>query len=672
MSIVRFRLVEILWWVVFVLACLCVGTISVYCSEPTTVRVWHGTRADDGAIHCLGDGKLAAYEQGPDIVQMFGPPYSSPTAAELRLEWQDSMEVRSHREWGSAIWTHEIYLRLRKVGSLLDFVDADLPCLVRQISTEVPLRLRLRLASNSVVITNGDRFKGSGAAGGLLVEMPAGQPIFMDYLTRKPTWHQLVWTGNIRLEKKTNQVWEFVCGPGEGLLLFAGGPEYPDTIQNMERALTAGTSSMLERTRRHWQGILDRRTDFSSRLARNLPSRGILLNAIDAVAVLITAQQAEEGGVLAGHKYHWCGVRDQYGVSRGLLALGMPERARAILEYYWDIWQHEHAIHNGQGIGDETFFHIHENDGVEITGYLILQAFDYLEYTGDQDFLEKLLPMLEWAWELQKENLVLDMLPFNGDETYVAGGLLPRSALNDGSAEATLLFVESGKKLLTWAESHHRWAAPRIKSDRQIFEQVKRNYRKNFWRNGRLITNNPDRASAAVPPKFRHGVCERCMAEGRFQHLTWNERSSAGRYLCPICLAKGPYPAAPPKIYELPSVSLVPFYLHSNLIPRKELRPMVRSIARQFLEKGYFSPGGDASPAEASGKVVGYDIGLLLYALTDLKDPLAKDVFEKTLRLADATGAWAEYYEKDAPRATRCRPWESAINLESLLYWATQ
>ena len=39
----------------------------------------------------------------------------------------------------------------------------------------------------------------------------------------------------------------------------------------------------------------------------------------------------------------------------------------------------------------------------------------------------------------QKKHLVLDMLPLNGDETHVTGGLLPGSALNDGSAEATML-----------------------------------------------------------------------------------------------------------------------------------------------------------------------------------------------------------------------------------------
>jgi hypothetical protein len=59
----------------------------------------------------------------------------------------------------------------------------------------------------------------------------------------------------------------------------------------------------------------------------------------------------------------------------------------------------------------------------------------------------------------------------------------------------------------------------------------------------------------------------------------------------------------------------------------------------------------------------------LLYALTELNCPMARALYEKTLELADSTGAWAEYYRDHKPAGTRCRPWESAINVEALLHW---
>ncbi|HXW16622.1 MAG TPA: hypothetical protein VEN79_19085, partial [Terriglobia bacterium] len=270
---------------------------------------------------------------------------------------------------------------------------------------------------------------------------------------------------------------------------------------------------------------------------------------------------------------------------------------------------------------------------------------------------------------VQKKNLVLGMLPFNGDETYVAGGLLPRSTLNDGSAEATLLFLESGKKLVNWAEQHNEWPADRVAAARSVLGDVQRNYRKNFWREGHLITNNPERVAAAPMPQFRHGVCERCMAEGEFRHLTWNERSPTGRYLCPRHFAMGPYPAAPVKIYALASVSMVPLYFHSSMFRNEELAPIVRKLATDFLQSGSFQGVDEPS---VHGKIVGYDLGMLVYALTELHDPLAAAVYNRALEMVDPTGAWAEYYLNGSPQGTRCRPWESAINIGALLQYAEQ
>jgi hypothetical protein len=40
--------------------------------------------------------------------------------------------------------------------------------------------------------------------------------------------------------------------------------------------------------------------------------------------------------------------------------------------------------------------------------------------------------------------------------------------------------------------------------------------------------------------------------------------------------------------------------------------------------------------------------------------------------MVDPTGAWVEYYINGVPHLTRCRPWESAINLEAVLHYAEQ
>ena len=113
-------------------------------------------------------------------------------------------------------------------------------------------------------------------------------------------------------------------------------------------------------------------------------------------------------------------------------------------------------------MGDSHHFHIHENDNVEITGYLIIQAFDYYNASQDKDFLIRIMPMLEWAWFAQVEELKENMLPFNGDETYVAGGILPRTVLCEGSAESTLLFLTAGERLLKFVGKGGLWGSPML------------------------------------------------------------------------------------------------------------------------------------------------------------------------------------------------------------------
>ena len=634
-----------------------------------SVRIWKSGGNDDGSIHALGDGELIAYEQGPDVIQVFGPPYGSPTALSIRLESATSTEAHSTREPGAAIWHHDIYQDSKKVGAMLDFVDAKSPMFLRQIQTGAPLRFHLHFNDRTEVVQNGARYASHGVSGAMLIEIPSGIPIFMNYLTQVPEWYQMVWTGKVQLEKQSPTDMSLTVEPGESTIAVVSGREYPDIVHDTESMLTSGITPLLDRTRDHWKTLTQARTDFTRRIKTNVPDRDKLLRTVDDVAVLLAAQQSSGGGVLAGHNYHWYGIRDQNGVGRTLLYLGEPQRARAIYDFYWNIWQRYHVLHNGEGEEPHMFFHVHENDGTEIPGYLIMGAFEILASTHDNGYVQKIFPMLEWAWDIQKKNLILDMMPFDGDETYVAGGLLPRSALNDGSAEATLLFLESGRELVNWAEQHHRWPAARVAQARGVLDGVQSNYRKNFWRDGRLITNNPERTAAAPMPQFRHGVCERCMAEKRLKHLTWNERSPTGRYLCPVCMAMGSYPAAPVKIYSLASVSMIPFYIHSKMFSNEELAPIVRKLAKDFIDTGAFQ-GVDAPLVP--GKIVGYDIGMLLYVLTELHDPLAGPVYTKALQMVDPTGAWVEYYINGVPHLTRCRPWESAINLEAVLHYAEQ
>jgi hypothetical protein len=640
------------------------------------IRVWNSKSNDDGTIQSLGNGKMCIYEQGPNIKDIYSGPFSTPSFLKLNLVTNESVEVHSIRQSGSAVWNHKIIVQNTEIGNMTDFVDVKIPGFIRTVYTTRSFKMKILLKDYVQIINNDKRWQTHDPVLGRIFVIPSGTVIYQTYVYPAVLYNQFLASGNISLEQEPGtNILDISFPPGKSWLYIIGGPEYPEIINNAEQMLQQGSENLLYRTKAFWSDFTARRKDFSKTLPDNLPGREKLLKVIDDVSVLLKTQQSSEGAVIAGYPYPLGYVRDQYGVSRGFLALGYYEEAKSILNFYWQIWKKFGCIHNAQAIGIDGIFHIHENDEVEIPGYLILQSFNLFDATDDSTFLREIFPMLEWAFKVQKKNLVNGMLPFNGDETYVAGGLLPRSALNDGSAESTMLFIESGERLLNWISTNHLWNNEEIEDAKKIIKSCREKFRDNFWQNGRLITNNPARADAIQLPKFRHGVCEKqgenCLMK-KYSGIVWTERNENNRYLCANCINDGPFPAAEKKIYDLLSVAMVPYYAHINVIPLDEFKPAVLEILQNYKMTGELAPSKDNLINTDGSRVVGYDYGFLLYALTCINSKESKILYDKTLSVADQTGSWSEYYLNDIPNGTRCRPWESAIDLEALIFNAMQ
>ena len=650
--------------------CLCCCAVSLFVTDVSgdmleyaawsPERVWIGRDGDEGSVHCLGNGRLCVYAQGPDVIQLFGPPYSVTTIGRMDLI-DEGLAVRSRRVKGAAIWRHYVSQEGNEITIITDFVDSELPCFIRRIDTTAPLTYRMSYEPD-VDVSNDDREIGkAGADGGLLVRTPIGKPSvpFGNYPIPFAFFHQFAWKGNASVvHNEGENTATFTFSPGTSTLYAAGGPGLAECVGHAETALATDYDTMLERTRAYWRDFTAKGRDFQRELPKDVPMRGRLVQVLDDCAVMIKAQQAVEGGVMAGYPYHLGYVRDQYGTYRGIWALGHEEMARNILDFYYRVFERGGWIRNAQAFGIDGLFHIHENDDVETTGYIMLQAFHYADNSGDADFLRRIFPMLEWAWDVQTKHLVRNMLPFNGDETYVAGGVLPRSTLNDGSAESTLLFIDSGERFLDYVEQEGHWNAQLLEKARETLRQVRQDFRDNFWHNGQLITNNPARREVEIAlPRTRHGVCEACV------RVRWTMRTENDRYVCVPCWDEDPLTRAEPTIYRLQSVSLTPLYFGSPMFEKSELTPIVDGIFEQYRKTGKLPSRPD------SEVTVGYDYGLVLWAMTEIGHPAAEVLHKRTLELADPTGAWSEYYVNHQPRGTRCRPWESAINIEAILHW---
>lgn len=572
-------------------------------------RIWNKNN-DNGAVHAIGNGRICVYEIGPEILQAFGYPYSAGTCFSLASGAESCV---SRRKPGTNTWEHV----LENGAVFTDIADSVSHCFIRKISSEKPLTLTLSLHEDEDAVLKGNT---------LYLSTPRGNSYY-----------------NYRVNADVKNVFKAVnctftqTRPREYSLCISSGTCYllfGETEEKTDAALLAGFEEIRRRTEQNWQEYLTQMKPFSPALK----------DICENIAVLIKAQQGEDGGVLAGYNYHLAYVRDQYGTARGLMAMGFMNEAKAIMYYYKAVFDEKGELHNAQSIGDHSVFHIHENDAVEITGYLVLLAFQIYEQTKDDVFLQDMLPLIRWAIQKQKEQLKDNMLPFNGDETYIAGGMLPRDTIYDGSAEATMLFLTSLRHYLAVFDDIEL---------QKLYEESRRAYPANFIAQDALYTNNPKRMAPEEYPPSRNGVCEGCGAFG----ITFKNRY--GRYCCPACLEQN---TPGPRVQErflLPAVSLAPVYIGADCVPLAVIRHMVQPLKENFRKNNVIS-GLDAGE-------VGYSYGFFLMALLTLEDPMAEEIYNYLLRLLDEAGAWVEYYKNGVAFNTRCRPWESGINIEALI-----
>ena len=401
-------------------------------------------------------------------------------------------------------------------------------------------------------------------------------------------------------------------------------------------------------------------TPVGDKIPARMPERERIIRAIEDTVICIVSQQADEGGVLAGYAYHMGYVRDQFGVCMAMLKLGMFPQARKMLQFYLTVFRRRGEIRNAQALGVPNAFHFAENDKTEITGYLLLQFFRYAEASGDRKLLVENVDFLRWLYEQQLSQLHNGTLPFNGDETYIAGGLLPRDVINDGSAEATMLFLMSGWKLLDLLTDEALAEELKLREMGQTLEKVSKEYAGHFVVDGAYTLNDPTRTQGMELPQYRYGVCMNFGTED-CAYFGWTKRVEGDVYLCPVCQTKREYPQKKNGRYQLPSALLMPAYLGFDLPDPEAAKAYLRELAERLVRDGYVYSN------EKNKMNVGYDYGLLLYNLVVYDLPGKDAVCRKLLSLRDEAGVWSEYYMEDQPVGTRYRAWESGINMDALL-----
>lgn len=619
-------------------------------------------RTAPGEIHAMGTGQLLVYGQGPEWMQVMGPPYSCPPVFSLRFSDEEEICAASARSEGFSDWVHTFTRRQR--GHSTDLpggVFHDVACrgehiLLRLFHLDAPQTLVLRSAYPIDDITS--LLPQDSCSCALVITLPRNAPVFNDYPVGTPTCNAVGIRGCCQTARTEDGI--RITLSGDGAIYVCGGTDFPHAHAALSAALGMDGTHLLQKQRN--EDLLFLQTCEKNRAKHSPVHDTRVLRAMEDVLFSIRAQQSASGGVMAGHVYPLAYVRDQYGVLRGLLAMGAYDMARAILGYYLRTEQRFGEIRNAQGMGEDSIFHVHENDNTEITAYLVLSCTDYLQATGDAAFFSRCLGMCGRAMRRALPELAGGMMPFNGDETYIAGGLLPRTVIEQGSLEATALFIAAAEALEN-ACTVHNLTSPDIPQHlRQSRLEAERTFAENFSRRGGYVVNAPGREQLREQPLYRHGVC---YFGDRFG---WLRRVDRGCYVCPHCAARihEVIPASPDTEYRLTSAYLTLPYVGSTLIGPAELRGIVGKCLASYRSTGHLPSAPQGS------RIVGYDWGMLLYAAAQAGCE-ADDLLTAALDARDSCGMWSEYYDNSGPlphpTGTRCRPWESAVNLDGILHY---
>ena len=552
--------------------------------------------------HCLGNGRVCVYGNGADVMQAFGPDYSAPDAFSSVSDKEFQTEKISYRQ----------YRHTAENCVIDDYLPEDEPVFYRVVKGCVTLTFDLKYAAleptpyknTYVAITY------EGAPVYTYDYNKDGRP--KAYTSSKKRYFAIRLYGDAELKQTSDSSFTVLCRDCVIAAAFSHTPE--DVFELVSKPAPAFTLPVREiNVGKYKNEVCD---------------------SYDAVA----SQQSYNGSILAGYNYHLCYIRDNYGVLRFLLACGAAGRARSLLQYYVSVFEKYGRIHNAQGM-TEYAFHVHENDAVEITGYIVLMFSAYYEKTKDAETLKSGLPLIKYCLKRQHDALVGGVLPFNGDETYVAGGFMPRSALNDGSAEATALYHQAVMKTLSLSRVIDTGAlADKLREDAAVIEKT---YLKNFIKDGVFYANKP---GIGYAPDHRHGV----RACGHGFGLCF--RNENGDYVCPSCLNK----KIPPcfggeygKRYDTPSAVLCPAFTGTALIPESVIKSAAQKIISSIPYRTDF---------------VGYEPGLLLYA-----NGYSTDIAAKMLCMRDKFGAWSEYYRNGVQSGTLYRTWETSLNTAALI-----
>ena len=632
------------------------------------MRYWTTESNTGGDLHVMGNGRLLVYGSGPDILSIQHG-YSGDILCSLSVSMQQEtgsrIQCMSERREGRGEWEHRLsysnllkYTELDRITAavtLIDYVDQRRDILVREYRSLADAFFRLTVPPGVKLYDLGNYRISQGVNRTLL--------LIADGDTLDGSRLYLTLAGNTEYVPENQGIF---LRSGTGSLIFSAGTP-ADALRNTAYILRVSRKAREENTR-YWNKQLLPVRERASQCAHLTDDPDRFLAAAENALSLLLIHQAESGGILADCSNRMCGLSEQYGAIRGLLAADRFEEARQALLFWHKRFYAFGRVRRYEPLSGDRHGWSSSDDRIGLPAYLILAASDYYEATRDIELIRTLLPLLRQAFDDQNEAMNNGCPVWNGEEKEVTCFMDGVRPLYTGSAVNTALFIASAERMYRllnlFPQSKKGIRPDKLLALRDHYAAL---YSRTFLKNGILYADYPQQKVTMKRTRFVYGICPHCQQNGRQVYPMWLERMAGDTYLCPHCAL-----LSNRKQKEFPEeqgLSERHIYLSSGLLPLYlgvySLKDDLTACLTPFLDGMrrsthlFSAPGSDICLMR--------DAGMLLRVLAAGNHPDTRQVFNFLMNSFDKTHNLPEYLRKRSPAGVRCPSEETGIALDALL-----
>jgi len=451
-------------------------------------------------MNYIGNGKMIAAVDGPNIMSIHAPSISAPAFCSLlckeivktKIQHIDDADVYIHMN-------HNDHLQFR----CTDFIDPEECIFVRKIDTYDRTSFKICVPPEASFTV----YKHTSKMQRAIIALPKGYAFSSGLSTKEESFLLIAACGNCMI--KENGIIDIQTG--NSFLYFISGD--PTEFYKLDNEIPS------------YNAIYQRVAEKSDRL---LASNKNIQNIIN--------KQSQNGGVIASTYFCECIIRKQREYLQALLAAKQIGRAKSIIDYLLTLYQVNGFMPYSASADFEPIKKGALTSAVT-PAFAALCAKDYYEATGDKKFIKNRIKIIAQITNLQMVDIKTSHLSFNGGETLF-DGTRPSSMLFEGSLYSDKLFIESADALLFLIEELH-CSVKRTAALTRARDKVKEALT-DYNANGQHLVNYYNRYSIARKPKTLYFHCEYCYATKLQTYERLCIRNKFGHYVCPECLQKKP------------------------------------------------------------------------------------------------------------------------------------